>query len=155
MNLQYYDKYQQLTPTEEGTLGIKGVSLEELLLTSDVVSIHVPLSPETRGLIGKSEMALMKPTAIIINTSRGGVIKEMDLVEALRSGVIAAAGLDVLESEPPDPNDPLLRLDNAIVTPHIAGPTLESIPKRAANSFANIQRVWNGEPPLWVAQSFT
>ena len=98
------------------------------------MSIHVPLSPETRGLIGKSEMALMKPTAIIINTSRGGVIKEMDLVEALRSGVIAAAGLDVLESEPPDPNDPLLRLDNAIVTPHIAGPTLESIPKRAANS---------------------
>ena len=76
-------------------------------------------------------------------------------MEALRSGVIAAAGLDVLESEPPDPNDPLLRLDNAIVTPHIAGPTLESIPKRAANSFANIQRVWNGEPPLWVAQSFT
>ena len=155
VNLQYYDKYHQLTPTEEEALAVKRASLEELLCTSDVVSLHVPLGPETRGLIGKTELALMKPTAIIINTSRGGVIAETPLLEALRSGVIAAAGLDVMESEPPDPNDPLLQLDNAIITPHIAGPTLESIPKRAANSFANIQRVWNGEPPLWVAQSFT
>jgi phosphoglycerate dehydrogenase-like enzyme len=151
-NLQYYDRYASLPPTQEEALGIKSVSLEELLRTSDVVSIHVPLTRETRHMIGQAELALMKPTSIIINTARGGIIDEAALLEALQSGIIAAAGLDVLEHEPPDPNDPLPKLDNVIVTPHTAGPTLESFPKRAANGFANIQRVWSGEPPLWTAQ---
>jgi len=152
VNLQYYDKYASLTPTEEEALGITSVSLEELLKTSDVVSIHVPLTRETRNLIGKDQLAMMKPTSIIINTARGGIIDETALVEALQSGTIAAAGLDVMEHEPPDPNDPLPKLDNVIVTPHTAGPTLESLPKRAINSFANIQRVWAGEQPLWTAE---
>jgi phosphoglycerate dehydrogenase-like enzyme len=151
-NLQYYDRYASLPPTEEEALGIKSVSLEELLRTSDVVSVHVPLTRETRHMIGKSELAMMKPTSIIINTARGGIIDEAALLEALQSGAIAAAGLDVLEHEPPDPNDPLPKLGNVIVTPHTAGPTLESFPKRAANGFANIQRVWNGGTPLWTAQ---
>jgi phosphoglycerate dehydrogenase-like enzyme len=151
-NLQYYDRYASLSPTQEDALGIKSVSLEELLRTSDVVSVHVPLTRETRHMIGKAELALMKRSSIIINTARGGIIDEAALLEALQSGAIAGAGLDVLEHEPPDPNDPLPRLDNVIVTPHTAGPTLESFPKRAANGFANIQRVWNGEPPLWTAQ---
>ncbi len=151
VSLQYYDKYAQLSPSEEDALGVRSVSLDELLRTSDVVSLHVPLTRETHHVIGKNELAMMKPTSIIINTSRGGVIDEPALVEALRSETIAAAGLDVTEQEPPDPTDPLLTMDNVILTPHMAGPTLESIPKRAANSFANIQRVWNGEPPLWVA----
>jgi phosphoglycerate dehydrogenase-like enzyme len=150
--LQYYDKYASMTPSQEEARGIKAVSLEELLRTSDVVSVHVPLTRETRGMIGRAELAMMKPTAIIINTSRGGVIDEPALVEALRSGAIAATGLDVMEHEPPVPDDPLLKLNNAIITPHTAGPTLESIPKRAANAFANIQRVWNGELPLWTVE---
>ncbi len=105
-----------------------------------------------RNLIGKDQLAMMKPTAIIINTARGGNIDETALVEALQSRTIAGAGLDVMEHEPPDPDDPLPKLDNVIVTPHTAGPTLESLPKRAINSFANIQRVWAGEPPLWTAE---
>ena len=149
--VQYYDKYTPLTPAGEEAFGVKAVSLEDLLRTSDVVTLHVPLTRETRGLIGGEELARMKPTAIIINTSRGGIIEETALVAALRSGLIAGAGLDVLEHEPPSPDDPLPKLDNVIVTPHTAGPTLESIPKRAANSFANIQRVWTGESPQWVA----
>jgi phosphoglycerate dehydrogenase-like enzyme len=151
-NVLYYDKYASLPPTEEEALGVKGVSLDELLRTSDVVSVHVPLTRETRHMIGKAELAMMKPTSIIINTARGGIIDEAALVEALQSGSIAGAGLDVLEHEPPEPNDPLVQLDNVIVTPHTAGPTLESFPKRAANGFANIMRVWKGEPPLWTAQ---
>jgi phosphoglycerate dehydrogenase-like enzyme len=152
VNLQYHDKYASLTPTEEEAMGIKSASLEQLLSTSDVVSIHVPLTRETRHMIGKAELEMMKPTAIIINTARGGIIDEVALVQALQSGTIAGAGLDVMEHEPPDPSDPLPKLENVIVTPHTAGPTLESLPKRAANSFANIMRVWNGEPPLWTAK---
>lgn len=149
MELQYNDKYHPLTPTQEDTLGLRAVPVQELLKTSDVVSLHVPLTKETHGMIGQNELSQMKPSAVIINTSRGGVINEAALAQALSSGAIAAAGMDVMEHEPPDPNDPLLRLDNLIITPHTAGPTLESIPKRAANSFENIQRVMNGEPPLW------
>ena len=117
VNLQYFDKYASLTPTEEEALGIKSVSLDELLQTSDVVSVHVPLTRETRNMIGQRELSMMKPTGIIINTARGGIIDEAALVEALKSGTIAGAGLDVMEHEPPDPNDPLPKLENVIVTP--------------------------------------
>ena len=150
--LQYYDKYHPLTPTEEEALGLTQVSLEELLRTSDVVTLHVPLTRETRGLIGKEQLALMKPTSIIINTSRGGVIDEAALAHALTNGTIAAAGMDVLVHEPPDPNDPLFKIENIIITPHTAGPTLESIPKRAENAFENVQRIANGEAPWWTAE---
>ena len=149
MELQYFDKYHPLPPTQEDALGLQAVTVEELLKTSDVVTLHVPLTKETYGMIGQEELSLMKPSAVIINTSRGGVINEPALAQALTAGTIAAAGLDVMEHDPPDPNDPLLKLENLIITPHTAGPTLESIPKRAANSFENIQRVWNGEPPMW------
>ena len=128
------------------------MDFEELLRTSDVVSIHVPLTADTRNMIANDQLEMMKPSALIINTSRGGIINENDLAQALKSGVIAAAGLDVLEQEPPPAGHPLLELDNVIVTPHNAGPTLESIPKRAANAFENIQRVVDGGPPLWTAK---
>ena len=103
-------------------------------------------------MIGKRELELMRPTGVIINTSRGGVINETALAEALLAKTIAAAGLDVMEHEPPDPGDPLLQIENLVITPHTAGPTLESIPKRAVNCFENIQRVWNGDPPMWTAE---
>lgn len=152
MGLQYYDKYHPLTPIEEETMGIKAVDMDTLLQTSDVVSTHVPLTRETYGMIGKRELELMKPTGVVINTSRGGVIEETALAEALISGTIAAAGLDVMEHEPPDPNDPLLQIENLVITPHTAGPTLESIPKRAANGFENIQHVWSGQLAMWTAE---
>ena len=152
MELQYYDKYHPLTPIEEETMGIKAVDMDTLLQTSDVVSTHVPLTRETYGMIGKRELELMKPTGVVINTSRGGVIEETALAEALISGTIAAAGLDVMEHEPPDPNDPLLQIENLVITPHTAGPTLESIPKRAANGFENIQHVWSGQLAMWTAE---
>ena len=152
MELQYYDKYHPLTPVDEETMGIKAVDMDTLLQTSDVVSTHVPLTRETYGMIGKRELELMKPTGVVINTSRGGVIEETALAEALISGTIAAAGLDVMEHEPPDPNDPLLQIENLVITPHTAGPTLESIPKRAANGFENIQHVWSGQLAMWTAE---
>lgn len=152
MELQYYDKYHPLTPVEEETMGIKAVDMDTLLQTSDVVSTHVPLTRETYGMIGKRELELMKPTGVVINTSRGGVIEETALAEALISGTIAAAGLDVMEHEPPDPNAPLLQIENLVITPHTAGPTLESIPKRAANGFENIQHVWSGQLAMWTAE---
>ncbi len=150
--VQYYDRYASLSAEEQRELGANSVEFEELLRTSDVVSIHVPLTRETRGLIGRDQLTMMKPSAVIINTSRGGIIDEDALAQALTSGVIAAAGLDVLEEEPPPAGHPLLKLDNAIITPHNAGPTLESIPKRAANAFENIQRVLEGGPPSWTAK---
>ena len=152
MELQYYDKYHPLTPVEEETMGIKAVDMDTLLQTSDVVSTHVPLTRETYGMIGKRELELMKPTGVVINTSRGGVVEETALAEALISGTIAAAGVDVMEHEPPNPNDPLLQIENLVITPHTAGPTLESIPKRAANGFENIQHVWSGQLAMWTAE---
>ena len=152
LELQYYDKYHPLTPVEEETMVIKAVPRDTLLETSDIVSTHVPLTRETYGMIGKRELELMKPTGVVINTSRGGVIDETALAEALISGTISAAGLDVMEHEPPDPNDPLLQIENLIITPHTAGPTVESIPKRAANAFENIQHVWSGQPAMWTAE---
>ena len=152
VNLQYYDKYAALRPTEEEAMGIRRVSLDTLLQTSDVVSVHVPLTSETRHMISAPQLALMKPSAILINTARGGIVDETALAAALQDGGIAGAGLDVLEHEPPSPDDPLPKLPNVVATPHTAGPTYESLAKRAANSFANIRRVWNGQPPLWTAQ---
>ena len=103
----------------------------ELLKDSDVVSIHVPLTDQTRNMISKKELSVMKPTALIINCSRGGIINEADLVEALNNGVIAGAGTDVFCSEPPKTDDPLLNCRNLIVSPHSAAQTREAVIKMA------------------------
>jgi lactate dehydrogenase-like 2-hydroxyacid dehydrogenase len=98
--------------------------LEELLATSDVVSLHVPLTPETQGMIGAAELALMKPTATLVNTARGAVVDEAALVAALRDGRLGSAGIDVQQVEPnPDTGNPLLHLDNCVVLPHIGSAT--------------------------------
>ena len=131
--------------------GVKLVSLEELLQESDYVSIHTALTDETRYMINEDSLKLMKPTAILVNTSRGPVVDGAALALALQSGVIEAAGLDVTEVEPIESQDPLLSLPNAIITPHLAGfsPTfLEECPIRQAE---NIIRVLNGEPPWGLA----
>jgi phosphoglycerate dehydrogenase-like enzyme len=145
----YYDTFRR-HPDEETRLGVRYVPLETLLETADVVSLHVPLNDSTRHLINAAALGRMRPKAILINTCRGEVVDEPALVDVLRRGRILGAGLDTLEQEPTDPANPLLKLPNVILTPHTAGPTVDSFRKRFQNGFANIQRVAQGQPPWWV-----
>jgi D-3-phosphoglycerate dehydrogenase len=102
---------------------------EDMIKECDFVSIHVPLTENTRGIIEKKQLSMMKKTAVLINCSRGGIVNEKDLAEALESGIIAAAGIDVFETEPPNPNDPLLTARNLLYSPHSAAQTRETIIK--------------------------
>jgi phosphoglycerate dehydrogenase-like enzyme len=145
----YYDVFRT-DPQEERELGVQYVPLETLLATADIVSLHVPLNESTRHMIDAQALGHMKPTAIIINTCRGEVIDEQALIEALQQRRILAAGLDTQAKEPADPNNPLLRLPNVTLTPHSAGPTVDSFRKRFQNGYANIERVARGQPPLWI-----
>jgi len=146
-NVIYYDAYPA-APEIEQELGIQRVPLAVLLQQADMVTLHVPLNNETRGLIGARELALMKPTTLLINTCRGPVIDEAALTEALKMRQILGAGLDVLEQEPPAPDNPLLALDNVLFTPHTAGVTYDTWSRRGEFIFANLQRVWAGQLPL-------
>ncbi len=118
MRILVYDPYVSPKVIEE--LGVQSVELEELLKQSDFISLHCPITKETHHLIGEEELRMMRPEAILINTSRGSVVDERALYHALREGWIAGAGLDVLEKEPPDPKNPILKLDNVVITPHMA-----------------------------------
>jgi phosphoglycerate dehydrogenase-like enzyme len=149
MKVQYYD-IKRLTEDQEDALGVRFVLFDELLQTSDVVSLHVPLDDGTRKMIGARELSLMKRDAIIVNTCRGPVIDEDALYAALKDNKIFGAGLDVMVDEPPQPKHPLFSLQNVILTPHTAGPTWENYIARFRNGFDNIQRVASGRPPLWV-----
>jgi phosphoglycerate dehydrogenase-like enzyme len=145
----YYDLFRP-SRTEEEKLGVEYTPLNTLLETADIVSLHVPLNDNTRHLIGTGELSRMKPKAILINTCRGEVVDEAALIKALEEHRIMGAGLDCQAKEPADPNNPLLKLPNVTLTPHNAGPTVDSYRKRFGNGYANIQRVANGQPPLWV-----
>jgi phosphoglycerate dehydrogenase-like enzyme len=147
--VQYYD-ILRLTEAEEDALGLRFVLLAELLRTSDIVTLHVPLNDSTRGMIGARELALMKKSAILVNTCRGPVVDEQALYAALTDRKIGGAGLDVLVDEPPDKNHPLFKLPNVTLTPHSAGPTWENWTARFRNGFDNIERVAAGRKPLWV-----
>jgi phosphoglycerate dehydrogenase-like enzyme len=149
MNVQYYD-IVRLTEDRADALNVKFALFDELLRTSDIVSLHVPLIKDTRHMIGAAQLRMMKPTAYLINTCRGPVVDEPALVEALQSGTIAGAGLDVFDQEPPPTNNPLFALQNVILTAHFAGPTWENQYTRFRNGFDNCQRVIRGEKPLWV-----
>jgi phosphoglycerate dehydrogenase-like enzyme len=149
MAVQYFD-IARLSEDAADSLGVKFRLFNELLRTSDIVSLHVPLSPSTRHMMGAAQLRLMKPTAYLINTCRGPVVDEPALYEALTSGVIAGAGLDVFDQEPPPANNLLFGLDNVILTPHYAGPTWDNQIARFRNGFDNVQRVARGEKPLWV-----
>jgi phosphoglycerate dehydrogenase-like enzyme len=147
--VQYYD-IARLSEDQEDALGVRFVLFAELLRTSDIVSLHVPLDDTTRNMIGARELSLMKPSAVLINTCRGPVVDEEALYRALKDGRIAGAGLDVLVEEPPKGPHPLFTLPNVTFTPHSAGPTWENWAARFRNGFDNIQRVASGGRPLWV-----
>jgi D-3-phosphoglycerate dehydrogenase / 2-oxoglutarate reductase len=141
VTIQAYDPYVPGT-----------VSLDTLLTTSDVISIHTPRTRETRGLIGRRELGMMKPTAILINTSRGGVIDEVALAEAIDTNQLAGAALDVFEQEPIDMDNPLFKCDpyRVLLTPHNIGHNVESGPSGAELAFQNVARVLEGELPANV-----
>jgi phosphoglycerate dehydrogenase-like enzyme len=149
MDVRYYDVLR-LTEDQEDTLGVRYALFPELLRTSDIVTLHVPLNDSTRKMMSTKQFAMMKPTAILINTCRGPVVDEDALHQALTSKTITAAGLDVMVEEPPKPNHPLFSLPNVTLTPHSAGPTWDNWTKAYRNGFDNIQRVEDGGAPLWV-----
>ena len=125
VNVLVYDPYLRDRSDANDRLHFVG-SAEEVFRASDIISLHIPLTDETHGSINKEKFALMKPTAYLVNTCRGGVIDEADLIEAVTSGEIAGAGLDVLVHEPPEKDDPLLHLPNVFVTSHMGAASMES-----------------------------
>ncbi len=149
MRVRYYD-IARLTLDQEDALGVEFALFPELLRTADVVSLHVPLDDSTRGMLGAREIALMKRSAIVVNTCRGPVIDEAALYAALKDDRLAGAGLDVFADEPPAKDHPLFALPTVTLTPHSAGPTWENWTARFRNGFDNIQRVARGDRPRWV-----
>ena len=151
MQVLAYDPYLTDEKKAECTLWVKFVGLEELLAHSDVISIHVPLTDQTRHLVDETEFSLMKPDAILINASRGGVVNEAALVKALQNNQIAGAGLDVFSEEPVPADNPLLKLDNVILTPHTAALTRECVTRMATEAAKCVLDVFAGREPQNVA----
>ena len=150
----YYDIVPS-TDLENGLGARRVASVEELLQQADIVSLHVPSTPQTYHIINKETLALMKPNAVLINTSRGTAVDEQSLYEALKSGKILGAGLDVFENEPLGTDTLLLKLENVVMTPHIAGHAYEGWFRRIRFAWQNIQRVTAGEPPESVVSVTT
>lgn len=144
-----YDVIQDKNTADE--LGVTFCTLDELLAQSDFVSLHVPLNPQTRHMVSMDFLKKMKSSAVLVNTSRGGVVNEEDLYKALTTGVISGAGLDVFEKEPPEPDNKLFTLDNVIATPHAASSTEEAAGNIAQMCLENIESYFNtGIPKYWV-----
>ena len=141
-----YNKPHPLAAAEDKALGVTYATMPDLLARADVVSLHCPMTPATTRLIDKTALAQMKPTAILVNVARGGVVVEDDLIAALRSGVIHAAASDVFETEPLPAGSPLLGIDNLMVTPHLAAMAADNFEKTVNQMFANIARAARGEP---------
>lgn len=132
-------------PEVEAKLAARRVSMDELLATCDVVSLHCPGGAPNTGLVGARELAAMKPGAILINTARGDLVDEAALADALQSGHLMGAGLDVYEPEPPAPGSRLAALDQVVLTPHTAGSVLDNVENVARHAFGNMERVLRGE----------
>jgi phosphoglycerate dehydrogenase-like enzyme len=131
----------------EARHGIRRLSLDELLGSADVVSLHLPLTDETRGLINRATLARMRPGSYLINTARGGLVVEADLAESLTSGHLAGAGLDVLNAEPPEPGNPLLGLPNVVLSPHMGGLDVKSMADMAALAARCVVSLHEGKWP--------
>ena len=152
--------YDPFWPTEfADEQGIAQMEIEELLKVSDIVSIHVPLIPQTKGMIHEKTLGLMKSSAILINAARGGIVNEADLYQALINKVIAGAGLDVFENEPPT-DSALLELDNVVLTPHTAAFTFEGMNNMSVGVVEQLIAYYHGNKPIhtvnpeaWDAQT--
>jgi phosphoglycerate dehydrogenase-like enzyme len=129
--------------------------LPDLLAAGDIVSLHLPLTDDTRGLLGRNALARMKPGAVLVNTSRGPIVDEAALVDALQSGRLAAAGLDVFEVEPVQPDNPLLGLDNVVLTPHVTWYTVDTMRRYLVEAVANCRRLRDGKPLAHVVNQPT
>lgn len=149
MEVLGYDPY---LPAEElERRGARKVELDDLLRRADIVSLHCPLTPETRHLLGREAFALMKEGVIVINTARGGTVDQAALIEALGSGKVAGAGLDVFDPEPPEADNPLFALGRVVLTPHVAGVSEKANRAIATQVCTDIVRVLRGEHPSVVA----
>jgi len=143
MNVIGYDPYADVIPE-----GIRRVELDELLMSSDFVNVHMPLTPETEGMLNSARIGMMKPTAFLVSASDAGVFEGNSLVDALKRKSIAGAALDVFESHPISPQNPLLALDNVVLTPHIGGATEETIERHSHMMTDDILRFLNNEIPV-------
>jgi glyoxylate reductase len=149
MPVLYHDTYRNTKA--ETDLGARSVDLETLLRQADFVSVHTDLNETTRGLFNRERFRQMKPTAVFVNTARGPIVVEKDLIEALKTGVIFAAGLDVTDPEPPEPSSELLRLPNLVVAPHVASATVGTRNAMAEICANNLLAGLSGQPlPAWV-----
>jgi phosphoglycerate dehydrogenase-like enzyme len=137
---------------EEQRLGVGYLPLDKLLAESDIVSLHLPVTPESRHIINAETISKIKPGAILINTSRGALVDESALATALESGSLGGAGLDVFETEPPESGNPLLEMGNVILTPHISAGTKDALIAKMDAAFANMVRLNEGMQPLHVVQ---
>ncbi len=153
VKIQYFDKYPA-PPEKEQERGMTRVTLEELFQSSDIITCHVPLTPETHHVVNPESLALMKPTAVLINTSRGSIVDEAALLQALDEGQIAGAGLDVFEKEPASRENPLLGMENVVFTAHNAGTTFDTWCRRAEFAYQNMQRVLEGQTPQAIARDY-
>ena len=147
MNVLAYDPYKPAKDFPDGVEVVR--DLNRIFTECDYVSLHAPSTPVTKNMINKETLAMMKPTAILINTARGALVVEEDLYEACKNGVITAAGLDAIRQEPVDPKNPLLTLDNVIIYPHIGGNTAEAAHRASYFSAMGIQEVYEGKKPTW------
>jgi len=145
LKLLGYDPY--IKPEQAAELGVELVALDDLLRRADYVTLHCPLVAETRGLIGAAQLALMKPTACLINMARGPVVVQAAIYDALVNHQITAAALDVLDPEPPDPNDPLLQLDNVIINPHASSGSVEAAAQLRHDTAQNVVEMLSGRLP--------
>lgn len=143
-----YHDIERAPAEVEDRLGARFVSFEALLSQSDILTLHTIASPQTYHLIGEAELRCMKSSAILINTARGTIVNEPALIKALQAGLLAGAGLDVFESEPIAPINPLINLPNVVLTPHIAAGTRDALVAKMEACFANMLRVARGERPI-------
>jgi phosphoglycerate dehydrogenase-like enzyme len=144
VDILYYDPIRAIADVEQ-SLGVSYADLDALVCEADIVSLHLPLMPQTKNIIDAKRIAAMKPGAVLINCARGGLVDEAALVEALKAGRLLGAGIDAFSQEPPLGN-PLLGLDNTVVTPHLAGATLDNFANVVARSVDNAKAALRGEP---------
>lgn len=147
MNVMCYDPFKPAKDFPDGVEVVRDIN--RIFTESDYVSVHTPNTPLTHNMINKETLAMMKPTAFLINTARGGCVDEDALYEACKNGTICGAGLDAIKQEPVDPNFPLLSLDNVIIYPHIGGNTTEAAHRASYFAAMGVEEVYEGKDPTW------